>query len=84
MDLSKTREDFRRMKSENEELKVRNDTLFKLGNIALQSNKKNNKPEDPDLIEVCDDDSDEIESLESLARNKQEGFRRTGPASSST
>ena len=64
------------MKTENEELKVRNDTLFKLGNIALKKyetneNSLNTKSIEDDTIEVVDDD-DDIEmdkGLEVLAKN---------------
>ena len=41
IDLTKTREEYRRMKAENEKLIVKNDTLYKLGAIALEQNKKN-------------------------------------------
>ena len=86
VDLAKTREEYKRMKTENEELKVRNDTLFKLGNIALKKyetneNSLNTKSIEDDTIEVVDDD-DDIEmdkGLEVLAKNKARGFKRSDP-----
>ena len=55
-DLNKTRDEYRRMKAENEKLIVRNDTLFKLGNIALEQNKNktksNSESNDDENIEV--------------------------------
>ena len=62
-DMSKTREEYRRMKTENEELKVKNETLYKLGEIALKQNRKNPavKPtEDPDKIEIIEEETDDI------------------------
>ena len=80
VDLAKTREEFRQMKTENEELKVKNDTLFKLGNIALKKNEKYyNKETNEDVIEVVEEDDVDTEDLEVLAKNKDNGFRRSGP-----
>ena len=87
IDLTKTRDEYRRLKADNEKLIVRNDTLYKLGNIALEHNKsksdvKINNKQQEDIIEVIEEETIEIEELETLAKNKNKGFRRTSPTSS--
>ena len=86
VDLAKTREGFKLMKTENEELKVKNETLFKLGNIALKKfetneNNLNTMSTEKETIEIVDDDNDNgmDVGLEELVKNKAKGFRRTDP-----
>ena len=85
VDIPKTREGFRQLKAENEELKVRNDTLFKLGDVALKKYEKNEKHPNTktkeDAIEVVGTDDVIIDSddLQVLAKNKAKGFRRSDP-----
>ena len=80
MDLAKTREGFRQMKAENEELKVKNDTLYKLGNIALKKREDNSPTKSVvDTTEVIHDEIIDIDDIEVLARNKDNGFRRSDP-----
>ena len=68
IDLSKTREEYRRMKVENEKLIARNDTLYKLGNIALNQKEKKTEKEsenrnDEDNIEIIEEEVIDIESI---------------------
>ena len=93
IELSKTREEYKRVKAENEELKIKNDTLFKLGNIATQQNdrlKKNqleptkvDKPKvdklKEDVIKVIDEEEVTVEDLNDLVNNKKSGFNRPNP-----
>ena len=58
-------------KTENEFLREKNDTLFKLGRMALQ------KKKEPELEIVKDNDED---GLDALVNNQKTGFRRAGPA----
>ena len=83
IDLSKTREEYRRMKVENEKLIARNDTLYKLGNIALNQKEKKTEKEsenrnDEDNIEIIEE---EVIDIESIVKDKLRGFRRTNPTS---
>ena len=77
VELSNLREKFRVTKTENEFLKEKDETLFKLGKIALD-NKKTKEPE----IEIVEDgDEDGLDVLvQSVIDNKNSGFRRVGPA----
>ena len=58
-DLSKTRDEYKRMKIENGKLIARYDTLFKLGNISLEQNKNKNsntsKDNEEDTIEIVEE-----------------------------
>ena len=63
---------------------ARNDTLYKLGNIALEKNrnksdKESPKENDEENIEVIDE---EIINIETIVKDKLKGFRRTNPTSS--
>ena len=69
------------IKAENETLKEKVDILFKLGKSYLEknnnTNKVNNSPEDPDIIEVLEDDEVEKttkDDLMKLAKNKLSGY----------
>ena len=74
VELADIREQFRVTKTENEFLREKNDTLFKLGRIALQKQKE----QELEIIE--DDDEDGLDALvNSTLENKKKGFRRAGP-----
>ena len=73
IDLTKTRDEYRRMKAENEKLNVKNDTLYKLGAIALEHNKKKaaiNRKQEEDIIEVVEEETVNIEDIEKLVNGK--------------
>ena len=85
IDMSKTREEYRRMKVENEKLVARNDTLYKLGNIALEKT-SNRSEQEPSKATSGDDDieviEEEIIDIEKIVKDKLKGFRRTNPTTS--
>ena len=64
IELQKTREEYRKIKTENEALKVKNDTLFKLGNIATEQNQrlkqKTGEPEE-EAIKIVEEEVAEVE-----------------------
>ena len=62
-------------KTENEFLREKNETLFKLGRMALQKNKE------PELEIIEDNDEDGLDALvNSTVENRKANFRRAGPA----
>lgn len=74
-------------KAENETLKEKVDILFKLGKSYLEksnnTNKINKSPEDPDIIEVLEDDEVEKttnDDMMELVKNKLSGYRKGNPA----
>jgi hypothetical protein len=75
VELADIREQFRVTKTENEFLREKNDTLFKLGRMALQ------KKKEPELEIIEDNDEDGLDALvNSTVNNQKTGFRRAGPA----
>ena len=80
------------MKAENEELKEKVDVLFKLGRSYI-NRKENSSPSppsppppqekknenDPDLIEVIDDEEVSSENLQAWTKNKLRLFKRVSP-----
>ena len=78
IELAKVREEYRIVKTQNEFLTEKNETLYKLGKIALENNKK----QEPEVEVLNDDDEDGIDTLvQSVVDNKKKGYKRTNPTS---
>lgn len=77
IELEKVREEFRVAKTQNEFLLEKNETLYKLGKIAMEKNSKQ-VPE----VEIFDDDDQEgLDTLvKSSIETRKSGFRRSTPA----
>ena len=73
---------FRDAKQENETLKERVDILFKLGKSYLEKDKKVEKNENADIIEVLEDDNTDPtrDELPFRPQNRMRGFRRVNPS----
>ena len=76
-ELTKVREEYRIVKTENEFLKEKNDTLFKLGKIALKAKEK-----EPEVEALSDDDDSGLDALvKSTLENRSNSYVRDTPAS---
>ena len=74
VELADIREQFRVTKTENEFLREKNETLFKLGRMALE------KKKEPELEIIEDNDEDGLDALvNSTVNYKKASFRRAGP-----
>ena len=76
VELAKVREDYRVIKAENVFLLEKNETLFKLGKIALDNKTK----EAPEVEIVSEQDEDGLDTLVASAlENRKAGFSRVNP-----
>ena len=74
--MNKVREEYRIVKTENEFLKEKNDTLFKLGKVALENTEKV-----PEVEVLADEDDSGLDVLiNSVMENKSHRFVRGNPA----
>ena len=75
--MNKAREEYRIIKTENEFLREKNETLFKLGKIALDK-----KAKEPEVEVLEDDNEDALDTLiKSACENRENRFVRTDPTS---
>ena len=70
VELAKVREDFRVVKTQNEFLLEKNETLFKLGRIAVEKDEKKKAP----VIEVISDEDDD--GLDILVKSALENQKK--------
>ena len=77
VELAKAREEFRVAKAKNVFLLEKNETLFKLGKLALDNNLK----DAPEMEVISDQDEDGLDTLvASSLENRRAGFSRVNPA----